>query len=421
MRILFTLHNFYPERLYGAEEVCIGQLRELIRRGHDVGLFYACNEEVDRGFLVGKGLGELKLYRNRFARTKGQVLLSAWKPNIVRHFAKSIDEFKPDIVVFHHLVRLSLDLPFLASRRHIPVVYYLHDFYSVCPSYSLLNYRGDLCSGGSIVKCSRCLYFSRLKSGWSRVDPMFLLGVPFLGLRSLLLRRLPESVDLFVSPSKFLLEELQRHEFTCKRSRVIPYGIEPVETSKAPRDRADVRFGFLGNVHRKKGIEVLARAFRGSLAKSLIIRGFPDQNSIQRFRELFPDCDAKLELFDSDRNAFYDKVDVVVVPSIWYENQPRVIIEAFACRKPVICSNIGGMAEMVQNGVSGILFTAGDADDLRAKAIYLRDNPSEVFELTASAPRWPTTGEQVDRLLEAFSQLSDHDSRIRPGISRSLV
>ena len=235
MRILFTLHNFYPQRTYGAEEVCIGQLRELLRRGHDVGLFYACNEEVDKDFLVGQGLEKLKLYRNRFARTRGQVLLSAWKPNIMRHFARSIDEFKPDIVVFHHLVRLSLDLPSLASRRHIPTVYYLHDFYFVCPSYSLLNYRSDLCSGGSLVRCSRCLYFTRFKSRWTSVDPMCLLGVPFLGLRNLLLRKLRKSIDLFVSPSKFLLDELQRHGFTCNKSIVISYSIDPMETSTAPR------------------------------------------------------------------------------------------------------------------------------------------------------------------------------------------
>jgi len=410
MRILFTLHNFYPERMYGAEKVCIEQIRELLRRGHEVGLFYASNDEVDRGFLVGRGLAKLDLYRNRFIKTKGQVLLSAWKPHIRRHFAKTINAFNPDIVAFHHLVRLSLDLPSLAWRRRIPTVYHLHDFYPVCPSYSLLTFRGDICSGGSLVRCAKCLYSTRFQGSKSRLNQMYILGIPFLSLRRRLLRTLQERVDLFVSPSRFLLEEIQRHDFTCKKSVIVPYGIGSVGAPNPPVLCKNVRFGYSGNISRKKGIEVLVQAFHGSLAKSLVIRGFPDQKAIFEFKKSFPDFNAKLELFHPDVEAFYDKVDVVLVPSIWYENQPMVVIEAFAFGKPVVCSNLGGMAEMVQDGVSGVLFRAGDADHLRAKALYLRDNPSEVFRLAASVPRWPTTEEHVDRLLEAYRSLLDHGS-----------
>ena len=174
---------------------------------------------------------------------------------------------------------------------------------------------------------------------------------------------------------------------------------------KPPELSEKVRFGYLGNISKKKGIEVLAKAFRGSLARSLIIRGFPNESSINHFKQLFPEIDATLELFDPEPESFYSKVDVVVVPSIWYENQPVVIIEAFAFGKPVLCSDIGGMAEMVQDGRTGILFRAGDPEDLRAKATYLRDNPNEVFRLAKSIPRWPTLQEQVDRLLEAYALL----------------
>ncbi len=413
MRILFTLHNFYPERLYGAESVCIGQIREFLRRGLDVGLFYAGNQEVEKDFLVDKRLEKLRLFRNRFAGTKGQVILSVWKPHIRLRFAKTIEEFNPDIIVFHHLVRLSLDLPSVAWRRRIPTVYHLHDFYPVCPSYSLLTYQEDICTGSSPFKCARCLHFSRFKSTNNLFGSARFLGVPLLIVRNQLLNKIKERVDLFVSPSKFLLDELGRHGFTCKNSTVVAYGVGQVEALRALPRSTTIRFGFLGNISKKKGIDILVRAFRGSLANSLVIRGFPDENSIRQFKELYPDFDAELELFDPDRGAFYRKVDVVVVPSIWYENQPMVIVEAFAFGKPVLCSNLGGMAEMVEDGVSGVLFKAGDADDLRAKAIYLRDNPSEVFKLATTIPRWPTIEKQVDCLLESYSLLLEHGNRLK--------
>jgi len=413
MRILLTLHNFYPERLYGAENICIEQMREFLRRGHDVGLFYACNDEVDKDFLVPMGLERLRLFRIGFARTKGQVILSAWKPHVKRHFANTIDEFNPDIVVFHHLVRLSIDLPLLAWRRRITTVYHLHDFYPVCPSYSLLTDKEDICPGGSPFKCAKCLYSARFKDTNILPDSVHLLGVPLLIMRNRLFRKIRDRVDLFVSPSKFLLEEMVRHGFTCKNSTVIPNSIGEVGAPVAPSKTTTVRFGFLGNISKKKGIEVLVRAFGGSLATSLVVQGFPDADSIRRFKKLFPDFDAKLELFNPDREVFYSKVDVVVVPSIWLENQPTVVIEAFAFGKTVLCSNLGGMAELVQNGVSGMLFKAGDSDDLREKAEYLRDNPSEVFRLAASVPKWPTIQEQADRLLEAYSRLLPHDSPLK--------
>jgi glycosyltransferase involved in cell wall biosynthesis len=178
-----------------------------------------------------------------------------------------------------------------------------------------------------------------------------------------------------------------------------------VEIPRTASSNKTVRFGYLGNVGKKKGIAVLVQAFGGSLAKHLVIRGFPDETAILQFKKLFPDFHAKLELFDPDVATFYSQVDVVVVPSIWHENQPTVVIEAFAFGKPVLCSNLGGLAEMVQDGVSGILFRAGDPDDLRAKATYLCDNPSVAFGLARSVPLWPSIEEHVDRLLEAYGLL----------------
>ena len=79
--------------------------------------------------------------------TKAQVLLSIRKPHVERAFTEALRAFKPDVIVFHHLVRLSLWLPVLAQRAGIPSAYVLHDFYPICPSYSLFAWDSDVCPG----------------------------------------------------------------------------------------------------------------------------------------------------------------------------------------------------------------------------------------------------------------------------------
>lgn len=411
MRLLFTLHNFFPERIYGSENVCIQQMRELLRRGHEVGLFYSCNTEVTDAQLSDHGLRGLRLFRVRFLDTRAQVLLSAWKPHITRRFAKVLDEFAPDCIIFHHLVRLSLDLPFVGWRRKIPTLLYLHDFYLICPMYSLLRADGHLCDGGSVIACARCLYENGFRqgmiseNGFRWLSGLRFAAIPFLLLQKQIRYGLEQRVDAFVSPSAFLIREMERRGVSLGHIRVIPNGSEPASACKRPVPGEAVRFGYLGNIIRKKGIDVLVRAFRGKLGESLTIRGFPDTQAIRSFRKAYPDCRATLELFSSDRQSFFQKTDVLIVPSVWYENQPGVIIEAFTYGKPVICSDLGGMPEMVRHNEWGLICRPGDSEDLRSKATYLLNHPSEIQRLAASVPRWPAIYENVSALLETASAI----------------
>ena len=406
MRFLFTIHNFFPEPIFGAEKVCIQQMRVLLKRGHKVGVFYPCKSPVSPTQLAEHGLEGLELYRTNFLKTKAQVLLSAWKPHISKQFASAIDDFTPDAIVFHHLLRLSLDLPSVAHSRGIPTAYYLHDFYFVCPSYSLLTSDGKICKGGGLLKCPQCLYSSRFKASIGAYLAAVLFGLPFMLLRDLFIKRLEFNIDLFVSPSRFLIEELNRNGFPCPSHVIIPYGGhgKAIPNKRSYSDK--IRFGYIGNIAAKKGIDILVKAFRDLPEAYLVIRGFPDQNSLDSFRKKFPGFEATLELFDTNKESFYYNIDVLVVPSLWYENQPNVIIEAFNRGKVVICSNLGGMAEMVQDQRGGLLFSPGDSDDLRDKVKFLVENPAEVERLASSVPQWPTAQEQADRLMEALDRIS---------------
>jgi glycosyltransferase involved in cell wall biosynthesis len=99
------------------------------------------------------------------------------------------------------------------------------------------------------------------------------------------------------------------------------------------------------------------------------------------------------------------RVDWVVVPSIWWENSPLVIQEAFLCGKPVICSDIGGMAEKVENGVSGIHFRRGDAEHLAEVMKRAAETPTLWQKLRSGIPEVHGMNDHVARLGLIYREL----------------
>ncbi|MDD4871117.1 MAG: glycosyltransferase [Kiritimatiellae bacterium] len=403
MRILFTLHNFLPEPIYGAERICLLQMKHFLKAGHTVGLFYAGKEDAEPEVLEKEGLKDLHLFRINYFKNKSQVLLSIWKPHVSARFNRIIKSFRPDVVFFHHFVQLSLNLPSITRKQNIPSVYYLHDYYPVCPSYSLFDSTKEICREHSPSKCIRCLY----ESFFNRKLPSLLLPafLPLMIVRKILIDRLSNDINLFISPTQSLLAELERQAFPLSRTVIIPHGCDTSNVTQPYKPHAPVRFGYIGNMHRKKGIHVLIDAFKESLSRSLIIRGFPDQYAINKFKSDNPSFEAQLEQFDPDITGFFNKIDMLVVPSIWIENQPTVILEAFSFGKPVLCSRIGGIEELVKQGSGGILFIPGDSSDLRRKIMHLTKHPEELSELASRIPALPTPEEYARSVMTALEDL----------------
>ncbi len=404
MRILLTLHSFLPEPMFGTESAAIAQMREMLVAGHEIALFYAGNVPPAPGQLAAMGLGGLRLYRVAYWPTKAQVLLSVRKPHVERAFARALDEFRPEVVVFHHLVRLSLGLPAVAGRVGIPAAYVLHDFYWLCPSYSLFAWDADVCPGGAPRRCATCLYASRY--GRSPPLPVAWLGAMIVRWRDRLARRALQEISLFLAPSAWLPAEMARRGIELAPTEVVANGQESdVAVMHRHDTQLPVRFGYIGGVSQKKGLSVLAEAFQGDLGRQLIIRGFPTEAELAAFRTAHPALHARLECFDSDRESFYRDVDVVVVPSLWLENQPMVVLEAFARGKPVIASRIGGLPQMFSDGEGGRFFAAGDAQSLRRVAAELAGDTAIVRRLAATIPRWPSWHESTAQILGHLERL----------------
>ena len=278
---------------------------------------------------------------------------------------------RPDIVHLHGLDRIGAEV-IPAVRRLAPscrIVLTLHDYQLICPNEGLLLTTGEgaRCRGAEPDRCRRCF-----------PEP----GAARHALRRAHLMALLANVDAFIAPSAFLRDRFVDWGLDADRITLVSNAVECTEgpADRSPRSQRN-RFAFFGNIARHKGALVLLDAaarlkemdekIRVSLHGGL---GWADEG----FRE---DFGVRLRNAAPIAQHFgpYDRGDVVrlmrhadwiVVPSIWWENAPLVILEARAAGRPVICSGIGGMAELVEDGVDGLHVPPGDA---AALAETLRD------------------------------------------------
>jgi glycosyltransferase involved in cell wall biosynthesis len=306
-----------------------------------------------------------------------------------------IDEYRPDI--FHLISGYLMSGRVLreAYACGIPTVVTLTDFWFLCPRIQMLRSDGTLSTLPiNPASCARCLgeekrrhriparIAPRLMDAYWRAQTGRIRSVED---RMTFLRKALNESSAIISPSQFL------------RSIFIESGIQPerILFSRQGRDfpgltsemiqktTADgLRVGYIGQISSIKGVHVLLEATRHLPDQKLSVRVFGDLSH-------FPDYTAQLQrMIEGDKRIelagvrsqtemtqILRELDVVVVPSVWYENSPNAILEAFAHRTPVIASNLGGMAELVQHGRNGLLFAPGDAVDLERQLRRILDEP----------------------------------------------
>jgi glycosyltransferase involved in cell wall biosynthesis len=225
------------------------------------------------------------------------------------------------------------------------------------------------------------------------------------------LRQMLDEVDVIIAPSRFLREKFIRYGIAKNRIFHLDYGIDYrplINFSKEPSNK--FRFGFVGNVSEHKGIKVLTRAFNKIKRDnaSLSIFGPYDQSYLSKLRRELK-TDSRITFygpFDNRKiSSVFSKIDVLVYPSIWYENQPISILEALLAKIPIITSNMGGMAELVQDGVTGLLFEAGNPDDLCQKMVSLIDNPQLLRKLSEGLRQVKTIEKNAEELNEIYDSL----------------
>jgi glycosyltransferase involved in cell wall biosynthesis len=270
---------------------------------------------------------------------------------------------QPDAVHFQHTLFIGYDAIREVRRTlpGVPVVYTLHEFLPICHNKGQMvrTFDRSLCEEASPARCAEC---------FPGVDPERFL------LRERFIRAALDLVDLFVAPSATLRERYVEWGIPPERILLEDYGRVPAP-AQATRPAPHETLGIFGQVNPYKGVDVLLRALQalGPEAPPVRLHGANLDLQEHRFRDEIAGLLAAapsvedIGPYPSERaGEMMAAVDWVVVPSVWWENSPLVIQEAFAAGRPVICSDIGGMAEKVTDGVNGLYFRVGDPESLAA-------------------------------------------------------
>ncbi len=450
MKIAHVIHGLPPYNNAGAEIYTYKIAREQAR-SNKVAIFhrfgdtdapeYELRREERDGIdirSINNNLRECKSFQEGYTN-----------PPVAEAFRGFLDEFAPDVVHIGHLTMLSTLIVGEIKKRGIPRLMTLHDFWMVCRRGQMLDGNLRICRGPDKGLCEECHPEQIAITAKSKAMRMLVKISNALHLpgstQSVLLRKLRrfiakrrgddriieiekevawrrshldsvrDDIDLFISPSAFLREQFIN--FGVAPERII-HSDNGQDTSpfrdllRKPSDK--IRFGFVGAIIPSKGVHILLEAFRGinpeqaelnvfgEAAKYHGYEGYPD-----RIKSLAQSPGIRLRgRYQPEQVAdVFSEIDVLVVPSLWYENQPLVIMEAFMAGAPVIASDSGGMAEIVRPGKSGLLFKQGSPKSLRTRMQRLLDEPALLGQVRGGIPKVKTIEDNAEELAEIYEGL----------------
>lgn len=410
MKILFVNKFFYIKG--GAENSMFQTAGMLERQGHEIiyfsmadhkniasewNRFFVSNVDFDIRSLRGKIRVAFKLLYSFEAKKRIECLIQKTRPDLV-HLNNIYHQISPSI----------LDS---IKKFNLPVVMSLRDYKLVCANQRMVNDQGicELCTNGRYYNCflHTCVKQSRAKS---------LLNTMEMYLHHDILK-IYRHVDLFISPSKFLKSKLEDMGFEGKIRHLFNFAdLNEFTPAYGFKDRTCV---YLGRLSQEKGILTLIRAAAGLDLRLKIIGDGPERAYIKK--KITQENLGNIELLGHrERARLREEIKsamFVVVPSEWYENNPRSIVESFALGKPVIGADIGGIPEMVRHGKTGRLFKPGDPDDLKQQMKVLLDSPDLAVQYGKNARQFALEELNADRqyeiLIQMYKQVIEQ-KRIKP-------
>lgn len=371
MKVVKVIHGFPPDYMAGSEVYSYHLVKALREQGEDVSVFTSVENAFDPEYQVyDDKYQDIPVRRVNKFRRDYQYQDKFYDSQIDCLFKTYLEEFKPDLVHFGHLSHLSTQLIAITKQEYgLPIVFTIHDFWMFCVKGQLINQEGKICQGPSVGRCLACSPYHPTKS---EVEQTLQQMRSVIGL-----------VDIFLSPSHTLRDFYLKQGVPKEKVIYSKYGFDTRKIHYRPKtytQQSKVKFGFMGRIIPTKGIRVLIEAFK-NIDATLNIYG--QIGSEKRFLQ-FDNIYFKGSYDNQSIQSVLTNIDVLIVPSLWYENSPLVIQEAFLAGIPVITSNIGGMKELVNDGINGYLFEVGNAQSLQNLVLKIIKNPIMLNSLTVS-------------------------------------
>jgi glycosyltransferase involved in cell wall biosynthesis len=340
MRILIV-HTGYKIR--GGEDSVVDNEMDLLRSaGHEVNILRFANS----GFSLLKLL-QLPFNYSSYNKTK-----------------KTITSFKPDIVHVHNLhFAGSTSVIYAVKKCNVPVVVTLHNYRILCPSGTLF-FDNKL----FLSSINKLFPVEAIKKGVYQNSKVITLWLAISAVINQLMKTwdIPDRYIVLGSNAKdIFLSSKYRH--LADKMRIKPNFCFPHhEQQKQSGDY----YLYVGRLSPEKGINVILNAFSKTDFVLKIIGSGPLEEEIKAFSDKFSNIEFLGVKAKNDVYSLISGAKAIIFSSIWYETFGMVIIEAFACGTPVIASSIGEAKNLVNDKINGLLFKAGNEDDLLDKVIY---------------------------------------------------
>jgi glycosyltransferase involved in cell wall biosynthesis len=298
-----------------------------------------------------------------------------------KKMATLLEKFKPDVVHLNNFAhQISPSILDEIKKHRIPTVMTMHDYKMVCPTYSMLadDKPCEKCRGGRFYYCglNRCTKGSLFKS-MVNVAEMYLHH-----------RILPiyDKIDVYISPSRFLKNKVL--EMGLKGDIVYLPNCVDVAGFDPAYEWQENSIVYVGRLSHEKGVQTLINAVKDIPGIQLkIIGDGPLRTDLEKQIEaeqiknvMFCGYKTGQYLHDEIKNSMF-----LVIPSEWYENNPRTVIEAFALGKPAVGARIGGIPELVQDWETGLTYASGDANDLKEKITLMVDRQDKISQMGKNA------------------------------------
>lgn len=349
MKILF-LHSLYAPHIGGGAEVVVRQLAEgLQQRGCDVAVLAT----GPKAGLQQEVLDGIRIYRAglhnfywHFTQARPNPLLrlgwhyrDRYNRSMRRHVREVLAREQPDVVLCNNLTGWSISAWDEISAAGLPIVQVLHDLYLLCPKDTMFS-KGCSCER----QCGLCSVFRRHHAATSA------------------------QVTAVVGVSRFILDKVTSHGYFSQASRHLVHNSATVTDSAALAPRQNhsglLRFGYIGTLSENKGVSWLIKQFQGlSINATLEIAGSGKLDYEEQLSEMVDSSKVRLVGYQKAEH-FMRSIDVLVVPSIWAEPFGLVAVEACAQNLPVIATDMGGLPEIIQDNLNGLICSPNDPDSL---------------------------------------------------------
>jgi glycosyltransferase involved in cell wall biosynthesis len=449
MRILQIVHS-PPLFTQAGTEIYTHNLSVELSKKHKIYIFSrTCNLEQKEYEIKKEAFSGLTVYtiNNTFKNCDSFKML--YQNEIIdQKFEEVLREVRPDVVHIQHLNYLSIGLIKKITERRIPIALTFHDYWWMCPRPHLFKKDYRPCDKAIVSKfdqeCLSCVNemlmirknFKSIYNCIRRILPTFivlsfkkiyfsLMGFAYsdnnliskLQERAHDIKCLMDSINIFIAPTECIRKNYIEFGIPGEKIKLSCHGFNINLFNGLQKNRNHkLRFAFIGTILPAKGPHVLIESFNGIQDKNAQLMIYGNLRSFIGFEHYLPYLKKIIKNknimfmdgFDNRQIAsIFQKIDVLVVPSLWLENSPLVIQEAFLAKTPVIASRIGGITELVLDGVNGLLCDPGDVHGLQEKIERIIDNPDLIQKFKENMPQVKSIEDNAREMEEIYQEIHE--------------